>query len=222
MPSVGANSPAREIDAADIELALTEWLDLPNLTAKEELVVATHEAGHAVCAMFSKHSSPIERISIRGDLAGALGYVQSQEHAHKYVITRDRLLDDMCMAMGGRAAEELLPDDLSIGSEGDLIQATHIARMLVEECGRGGDDVTLFNAIDQFKQSRHFDRWPQLSEEHRAALDRRINELIREARQRAGDILRENRDVLVALRDLLLEKKVIDAKGLAQFKPTSS
>ena len=82
--------------------------------------------------MFCKHSSPIERISIRGDLAGALGYVERQEHAHKYVISRDRLLDDMCMAMGGREAEELLLDDLSIGSEGDLIQATHIARMLVE------------------------------------------------------------------------------------------
>ena len=212
----------RETEPADIERALTEWLDLPNLTAKEELVVATHEAGHAVCAMFCKHSSPIERISIRGDLAGALGYVQSQEHAHKYVISRDRLLDDMCMAMGGREAEELLLDDLSIGSEGDLIQATHIARMLVEECGMGAGDVTLFNVIDQFKQTRHFDRWPQLSEEHRAALDRQINELIRDARQRAGDILRENRDVLVALRDLLLDKKVIDAKGLSQFKPSPS
>ena len=154
-------------------------------------------------------------------MAGALGYVQSQEHAHKYVISRDRLLDDMCMAMGGREAEELLLDDLSIGSEGDLIQATHIARMLVEECGMGGDDMTVFNVIDQVKQTRHFDRWPQLSEEHRAALDRRINELIRDARKRAADILCANRDVLIALRDLLLDKKVIDAKGLSQFKPST-
>ena len=212
----------RPTEPNDIERALTEWLDLPNLTAKEELVVATHEAGHAVVAMFCKHSSPIERISIRGDLAGALGYVERQEHAHKYVVSRDRLLDDMCMAMGGREAEELLLDDLSIGSEGDLSQATHIARMLVEECGMGAGDVTLFNAIDQFKPTRHFDRLPALSEEHRAALDRQINELIRDARKRAAEILQENRDVLVALRDLLLDKKVIDAKGLTQFKPASA
>ena len=54
---------------------MTEYLERPDLTASEELVVATHEAGHAICALHCEHSPPIERISIRGDLAGALGFV---------------------------------------------------------------------------------------------------------------------------------------------------
>ncbi len=207
----------RPTEPADIERALTEWLDLPALTPKEELVVATHESGHAVCAMFLKHASPIERISIRGDLVGALGYVQQQDPTHKYVYTRDRLLDDICMTMGGREAEALLLDDLSIGSQGDLVEATRIARYLVEECGMGGGDLNTANFIDQYKKGCHFDRREQLSDAQRAALDLRVNELITVARRRAAEILTNHRELLVALRDLLLEKKVIDAKALGAW-----
>src|SRR5207302_9154371 len=128
---------------ADVDLALTEWLERPQLTAAEELVVATHEAGHAVCALFCPHAPPIERISIAGDMAGSLGYVRHQDPAHRYVVTRGRLLDHMCVMMGGREAELLLLDDLSIGSAQDLVQATEIARALVEEFGMGGDAVGL-------------------------------------------------------------------------------
>src|SRR5579884_3332395 len=60
----------RATEPADIDRALTEWAELPKLTPAEERVVATHEAGHAVCALFCVHSSPIERISIRGDVSG--------------------------------------------------------------------------------------------------------------------------------------------------------
>lgn len=195
-----------------IERALTEWSELPKLTPKEERVVATHEAGHAVCGLFCEHSSPIARISIRGDMGGALGYVEHQEHEHKYVLTRNRLLDDMVMLLGGREAEDLLLDDLSIGSHDDLSRTTMIARMLVEDLGMGGPGVGVLNFLNPDSDRRT--RLPALSESKREALDQRVIELVEEARQRAASILRENQAILETLRDELLARKVIDSKTL--------
>src|SRR5262245_30030702 len=127
----------------DVEQGLTEWLERPRMTAAEERVVATHEAGHAVCALHCPHAPAIERVSIVSDVAGALGFVRYQDPAHRYVVTRGELLDDLCVLMGGREAEQLLLDDLSIGSAHDLARATEIARALVEEFGMGGDAVGL-------------------------------------------------------------------------------
>jgi cell division protease FtsH len=199
-------------EPADVERALTEWAERPKMTPGEERVVASHEAGHAVCSLSCDHATPIDRISIQGDAAGALGFVRYQDKANRYVVTRGELLDDLCVLMGGREAELLLLDDLSIGSMGDLQRATAIARALVEEFGMGGDAIGVgrFQA-DDGKPGRH----PHLSPAQLEALDRRVRELLDEARRRAAAILQEHRALVEALRDLLLEKKVIDAKTLA-------
>lgn len=202
----------RPSEPADIDRALTEWVERPRMTPHEERVVATHEAGHAVCALFCPHSTPIERISIQADSAGALGFVRYQDPAHKYVVTRGELLDDLCILMGGREAEQLLLEDLSIGSSEDLRRATAIARALVEEFGMGGDAV----GVCRFhNDSGEPGRYGHLSPTQLEALDRRVRELLEEARGRAAAILRDNRPLVESLRDLLLEKKVIDAKTLA-------
>lgn len=203
---------AEPTSEALIERALTEWSELPKLTPKEERVVATHEAGHAVCGLFCEHASPIARISIRGDMGGALGYVEHQEHEHKYVLTRNRLLDDMVMLLGGREAEELLLDDLSVGSHDDLSRTTMIARMLVEDLGMGGPSVGVLNFLNPDADRRT--RLPALSEAKREALDKRVIGLVEEARQRAAKILKENQTILETLRDELLARKVIDSKSL--------
>jgi cell division protease FtsH len=199
-------------DEALVERALTEWVERPKMTPAEERVVATHESGHAVCSMFCKHATPIERISIQSDIAGALGYVRHQEHVHRYVVTRGRLLDDLCVLMGGREAELLLLDDLSIGCAGDLERATEIARALVEEFGMGGEDV----GIGRFPtRSREEGERRQYSPEQLAAVDRSVRRILEEARQRAAALLKEHQSLVETLRDLLLEHKVIDAKTLA-------
>ncbi len=194
----------------DVERALTEWLDLPKLTPAEERAVATHEAGHAVCSLRCAHAAPIERISIRGDAAGALGFVRYQDKAHRYVVTRGELLDDLCILMGGREAEAMLLDDLSIGSTDDLRRATAIARALVEEFGLGGDEV----GVGRFAGD---EKARPLSPARLELLDRRVCELLEDARRRAAAILAENRAAVEALRELLMEKKVIDARTLASL-----
>ncbi len=198
---------------ADIDRALTEWIDRAKLAPAEERVVATHEAGHALCSLHCPHAPPIERISILDDMVGALGFVRYQDRAHRYVVTRGELLDDLCVLMGGREAEQLLLEDISIGSAEDLRRATAIARALVEEFGMGGDG----SAVCRFHLDDKPERMPDLSEEQRAVLDRRVAEILEDSRQRAAKILAANRAALETLRDLLLEKKVLDSKGLGEM-----
>lgn len=196
-------------EAADVERALTEYLDRPELTSEEERVVATHEAGHAVCALYCEHAPPIQRISIRGDLAGALGFVSYADPAHRYVTTRGALLDNICVLFGGREAEAMTLDDLSIGSSQDLDRATSTARALVEEFGLGPDTV----GVRRFFAER--EGLAQLSEETLRALEAGVREVLDQQRTRARALLEEHRQELCALRDLLLERKVLDREALA-------
>ena len=205
--------------AADVDRALTEWIDRPKMTPNEERVVATHESGHAISAMFCEHATAIERISIQGDAAGALGFVRYQDPAHKYVVTQGELLDDLCVLLGGREAEQLLLDDVSIGAAGDLERATAIARSLVEEFGLGGDEVGI-GQCRTISSNQIPNR--QYSPAQLESIDRRVREILEEARQRAASILRENRPLLETLRDMLLERKVIDAKTLATIAGAGS
>jgi cell division protease FtsH len=203
------DSAPTEIEA--VERALTEYLERPELTPHEERVVATHEAGHAVCALACPHAPPIERISIRGDLAGALGFVQYADPAHRYVVTRQQLLDSVCVLFGGREAEALLLDDLSIGSASDLARATDVARSLVERFGMGPDDV----GVRAFPETEV--HAALLSDAGRAAIERGVREVLDRERARARDILAERRVLVIALRDLLLERKVLDRESFAHL-----
>ena len=178
-------------------------------------MVATHEAGHAVVrAALPQHSPPIERITIQsGDVAGALGYVRYEDPGTASTSSPRgaSCSTTCCVLMGGREAEPLLLDDLSIGSSGDLQRATEIARALVEVLGMGGETT----GVRQYRKPDERRARPHLSDAQRAVIDRRVTEMLEEARQRAVAILRDNRTVLETLRDMLLEHKTIEAKALA-------
>jgi cell division protease FtsH len=202
-------------EVPDVEKALSAYLERPELTKSEERVVATHEAGHAVCALFCEHAPPIDRISIQGDLAGALGFVQYADPAHRYVTTRGQLLDSICVLMGGREAEALLLDDLSIGSSHDLERATVLARALVEELGMGGATT----GVRRYARVEHSLHETRPSEASLQKLDEAVNKLIEDQRKRAEKILKEQKELVVALRDLLIEKKVLDRAAFADLLP---
>jgi cell division protease FtsH len=187
---------------ADVERAIEQYLDRPKLTVAEELVVATHEAGHAVCALHCRHAAPIDRISIRGDIGGALGYVRYADPANRYVVTYAQLHDAICTLFGGREAEALVLEDMSIGSASDLENATAIARALVERYGDVGDELGI-------ARWAHDDAVP-VSEHARSRLDQAVGKILEVERARARQILSDHRAQLIAMRDLLVEKKVLD------------
>jgi cell division protease FtsH len=201
-----------ETTVNDVEQALNTWAERPVLTAKEERVVATHEAGHAVTALFCPHCPPIDRISIRGDVTGALGFVSYADASQRYVVTRAQLLDQICTLYGGREAELLFFDDLSIGSAGDVQRATDIARALVEDFGMGGEAVGVRAVEVEGHEAAQ-------SERLKVSMEEAIGSILENERQRCRGLLEANKTLVSSLRDLLLEKKVLDADALKSVMP---
>ncbi len=196
----------------DVEKALSEWVDRKKLTAYEEQVIATHEAGHAVCALLCPHAEAIKRIALNDDLMGGASYVRHQDPTNGEVWTRKQMMARICVAFGGREAEQLFFDDLSWGCGQDLNQATQIARHMVELYGMGGDAVGTASFVAMDPEGKWTRR--HLSPAALDATDRRIREILEEGRKQAATILRENRALVESLRDMLIEKRVIEAKTL--------
>ena len=196
-------------EAQAIETTLLEYIDRPELTEHEEFTVATHECGHAVVALYCESIPPIDRISIRGDLGGALGFVSYDDPTNQYVMTRRQLLDRICVLFGGREAEDALLDDLSIGSGHDLDQATGIARALVEQFGMGSEAV----GVRQYT-SDNPNRDAPLSDPTRKILEEGVREILDQERKRARQIVEDHAKEIEVLRDRLLVEKVLDATAL--------
>jgi ATP-dependent Zn protease len=209
-----------ETTPQDIERALTEYEDKLNLTAREEKLLATHESGHAICALFCPHHPLIERITIRSETSWAPAYVRFKEDDSRRIgLTYNQMWDDLCVLYGGIEAERLLMEDVSTGAAGsDLERATRLAHFMVEVCGMGNNEVI---NLRQFRSLENGERLNNMSEEQLAALDRQVNDLICRARQRTATILRENRKLLETLRDMLIEKKTIEASTLKNMVPGS-
>lgn len=125
-------------------------------------------------------------------------------------MTRAQLLDSICVLYGGREAEALLLDDLSIGSAHDVERATAIARSLVEEFGMGGEEL----GVRRFAAVRN-EHPPGLSDATRASIERSVRDVLERERARAAQLVSDSRARIIALRDLLLEKKTLDREAFA-------
>jgi cell division protease FtsH len=208
---------ADETKPEDIERSLTEYEDRLDLTPKEERLIATHEGGHAVVALFTDFSRTIERITIKSDISWAAGYVRyKDDDSRRLGLTYKQMFADLCTLLGGIEAERLLLEDVSTGAAGsDLVNATRLAEYMVEYCGMGGDEL----GLRQFRDTQTGERLRGLSADQLGHLDRHVNRLMSEARAQAAKVLSDNKEVLVLLRDMLLEKKTIEAKSLRDLVP---
>jgi cell division protease FtsH len=199
----------------DVDRAFTEFEEKLDLTPREEKLLATHEAGHALVSLHCPLHPPIERITIKSETTWAPAYVRyTQDDSRRLGLTRQQMFEDLCVLLGGIESERLLLDDVSTGAAGsDLERATRLAHYMVEVCGMGGGDL----GLRQFRNLETGERFKDLSQDQLALLDRQVNLLFTEARERTSTILRDNRAVLEMLRDLLIEKKTIDAKTLGEM-----
>ncbi len=210
-----------ETDSKLVERAMTAWIDRPTMTRKEETVLAVHEAGHAVVALFCEHSPAVERVTIASEMKWAFGYVKYADPAHKYIHTVNYYLDMMCVALGAREAERILLDDISLGATADLESATAIARDLVETHGLAGGKYSVVQFVDNSRRDSSAPRRADLAASTLQGLDDRIAEIVEQQRARAEGLVKEHKALIGTLRDILLERKTIDSKALASLVPTS-
>jgi cell division protease FtsH len=180
------------------------------MSEEERRVTAYHEGGHALVAHALPHTDPVHKITImpRGH---ALGYTMVLPDEDKYSTTRNQMLDQLAYTMGGRAAEELVFHNPTTGASNDIEKATTLARAMVTQYGMteklgaiklGTSDSAPFLGRDYGHQRDY-------SEDIAAAVDQEIKNLIESAHQEAYEILVENRSILDALVEELLEKETL-------------
>tara|TARA_R110000850_G_scaffold203228_1_gene329446 strand:+ start:54172 stop:56154 length:1983 start_codon:yes stop_codon:yes gene_type:complete len=183
------------------------------VTPEEKKAIAYHEAGHATVSWMLEHAAPLVKVTIvpRGQSLGAAWYLPEE----RLIVRPDQMLDEMCAALGGRAAEKVIFDKISTGALSDLEKVTKQARAM----------VTIYGLNDKLGNLTYYDSSGQgdynftkpYSEKTAEMIDKEISNLIESQYQRAVNLLKENKDKLIELAEVLLEKEVIFKDNLEKI-----
>ena len=182
------------------------------MSSRERQMVAHHEAGHAIVASVLPDVDPVHKISIVQRGYQALGHtlqVPAEEH---FLVTRQALLSQLAVLLGGRAAEELQFQEISTGAQNDLQRATELARSMVTEYGMSdivGPVAFKGRSLPRFLGVPGLEPEP-LAEDTVRQIDGEVKRLVVDAHDRACTILRERRGVLSTLAEQLMEHEVVE------------
>jgi len=181
------------------------------LSKEERKIVSYHEVGHALISAVQKNTEPVQKITIVPRTMGALGYVMQVPEDEKYLQTKDELIDDIIVSLGGRAAEEVIFNTVTTGAENDIEKATNMARSM----------ITMFGMSDKFGlmqlesiQNRYLDgnRVLNCSDQTAAEVDAEVKKLLAECYDKAKQIIRDHLDAMDKIAQFLIEKETITGK----------
>lgn len=183
------------------------------ITASEKEVIAFHEAGHASVSWLVKYASPLVKVTIvpRGRSLGAAWYLPEE----RQITTKEQMLDEMCAALGGRAAEEIIFGKVSTGALSDLEKITKQAYAMVTVYGLN-DKIGNISFYDSSGQSEYNFQKPY-SEKTGQLIDEEVSKMVEEAYARTKKILKDHEKELRDLAKLLLEKEVIFKEDLEKI-----
>ena len=175
------------------------------VTPEEKKTIAFHEAGHAIVSWLLEHAAPLVKVTIvpRGQSLGAAWYLPEE----RMIVRTEQMLDEMCAALGGRAAEKIIFNKISTGALSDLEKVTRQARAMVSVYGLNDTlgNITYHDSTGQMDNS--FTK--PYSEKTAQVIDKEISDIIEIQYKRACDILKKNKTKLKQLAERLLEKEVI-------------
>src|SRR3954463_12256275 len=194
------------------------------MSDKERRIVAYHESGHAIVASVLPGLDPVHKISIVARGFGALGYTMQLPLEDRYLMTRQDLLGQLAVLLGGRSAEEIAFGEISTGAQNDLQRATDIARSMVTEFGMS----EALGAVNydghrgnKFLDTPFMNERGNHSEDTAQKIDAEVKRIITEAHNDARRVLRERKGILDELSTRLLDKEVIEGDELrALLGPT--
>ena len=185
------------------------------MTETERSVIAYHESGHALVGHVLEHSDPVHKITIipRGQ---ALGYTMQLPTEDHFLKTRNEMLDELAVFLGGRVAEELMCADITSGASNDLERATKMAREMVTRLGMSEELGTQVfgEAQHQVFLGRDYADHQDYSEETARRIDAEVQRIMREAHERAKQILEERRDQLMTMANVLLERETVEGEAV--------
>ncbi len=222
---LAARRNAKEITQSDLQEAVEKVVAGPErksrrLSEEDKRRVAYHESGHALVAAYSKHADMLQKISIVPRGRAALGYTLQLPQDDQYLRSRSELIDKVNGLLGGRAAEEVVFNEISTGAENDLEQATIIARQMVTIFGMS-DSAGLAHWGSQPNQLVPWMGDGSLSRDCSEATARMIDEEVRkildDAHGEAKRILQEHRDQLDLVAKELLQRETMDAQTFKEL-----
>jgi AFG3 family protein len=180
------------------------------ISPEEKKIVAYHEAGHAVAGWFLEHADPLVKVSIVPRGIAALGYAQYLPK-EQFLYTTEQLLDEMCMTLGGRAAEEIVFGKISTGALSDLERITKMAYGMVTIYGMNEKlgNVSYYDS----KQSEYAFNKPY-SEATSETIDEEVRKIISGAYERSKELLKDKRAALEIIAQELLKKEIIFQQDL--------
>jgi cell division protease FtsH len=213
---LAARRGAKTIGQSELEEGIMRVIAGPEkksrlFSEKERKITAYHEMGHALVGYYLEGTDEVHKISIvsRGQ---ALGYTISLPAEDRYLTTKSTLMDQMAMTLGGRAAEELVFNEVTTGAANDIERITSTAKQMIMRFGMSeklGPRVLGRNHDMPFL-GREMGAEPDYSEEIAKEIDDEIRRVIEEAHDKATNVLREHMDVLHKLSAILIERETID------------
>ena len=175
-------------------------------------MTAYHEAGHALVNYYSPHLDPVHRISIvsRGM---ALGLTMAQPEKDRLHETRSRLIDEIAMTMGGRAAEQIIFNEMTSGAANDIDQATRIARYMVMEFGMSDlGPINFGPQMDVTDWGKGIMEQQQISPEMMSKIDVEVQKFIHEGYKKAVEVLKKHRKELDKIANELVKKETVESE----------
>jgi AFG3 family protein len=203
---IAARRNANEVTMKDLESALDRVIaglekKSKVLSQKEKRTVAYHEAGHALLGWFLEHADPVLKVSIVPRGSSALGYTQYLP-SDQFIVRKEKLDDMMCMALGGRVAEELIFGSITTGAQDDLDRVSQLGYSQVKLYGMN-------EKIGPFSFPQEEGGLRPYSEETATLIDEEVRSMVLVAHNRAKQLMNEHREGLEKLAAVLLEKEVI-------------
>lgn len=181
------------------------------MSDRDKKVTAFHEAGHAVAIKLVSSSQKVDRVSIiPAGMAG--GYTASRPQEDKSYHTKSQLIEEIIIALGGRAAEEITFDEVSTGASSDLKKVNQIARNMVTKYGMSDKlgNMIFGNENDEVFLGRDYGHTSNISDEIAGIIDSEVKHIIDSAYEKTLSLLRTNIDKLNRLANILLEKEKVE------------
>ncbi len=181
------------------------------LSDDEKRTVAYHEIGHALVAALQSHSAPVQKITIIPRTSGALGYTMQVDQQDKYILSREELENKIATLTGGRAAEEVVFNQVTTGASNDIEQATKLARAMITRYGMTDefDMVAMETVTNKYLGG---DTSLACAPETQKYIDAKVVSVVKEQHAKAKKILEDHRPALDALAKYLYEKETITGK----------
>lgn len=186
------------------------------ISDNEKKIVSYHEIGHALVAALQSHSAPVHKITIVPRTSGALGYTMQVDKGEQVLMSRDDIFNRIATLTGGRAAEEIVLGSISTGASNDIEQATKLARAMVTRYGMSNKyDMMGLETVNNTYLGG--DSSLICSAETAAEIDREVLKIIKEAHQKAHNIIAEHMDIMHEAASFLLDKETITGKEFMQI-----